>query len=139
MKLPVAHPLMGWLVLWAGEVLLKLKVRESGRAAYENITGHQVKHPVVMFDETLNFKLTQHESMRRKVESDWPTGIFVSVDLRTSEALVISGDGLFKWRTVRRVFREEAFSQKWLEVAVTPLNEYVQKGANTSFEDVRSH
>ena len=32
----------------------------------------------------------------------------------------------------------EAVSQKWLEEAVTPI-EYVQKGAKTSFEDVRSH
>ncbi len=38
-KLPVSHPLMGWLILWAGEVLLKYKVRESGRTAYESITG----------------------------------------------------------------------------------------------------
>ena len=76
---------------FAGEVLLQFKVRDSGRTAYENITGHRVKHPVVMFGETLNFKLKQHESRRRKVESDWSTGIFVGVDPRTSEALVISG------------------------------------------------
>ena len=111
-KLPVAHPLMGWLVLWAGEVLLKYKVRESGRTAYENITGHRVKHPVVMFGETLNFKLKQDETRRRKVETDWSTGIFVGVDPKTSEALIISGDGLFKCRTVRRVVREEVFNQK---------------------------
>ena len=42
-KLPVAHPLMGRLILWEGEVLLKYKVRDSGRTAYENITGHRVK------------------------------------------------------------------------------------------------
>ena len=73
-KLPVTHPLMGWLVLWAGEVLLKYKVRESGRTAYENITGHRVKHPEVMFGETLNFKLKQDEARRRNMESDWSTG-----------------------------------------------------------------
>ena len=138
-KLPVAHPIMGWLVLWAGEVLLKYKVRESGRTAYESITGHRVKHPVVMFGETLNFKLKQHEARRRKVESDWSTGIFVGVDPRTAEALVISRDGLFRCRTVRRVVREEAFSPKWFEEAVKPIDEFVQKGARTSFEDVRVH
>ena len=52
---------------------------------------------------------------------------------------MISGDGLFKCRTVRRVVREEAFNQKWIEEAVTPLDEYVQKGAKTSFDDVRVH
>ena len=132
-KLPVTNPLMGWLVLWAGEVLLKYKVRESGRTAYESITGHRVKHPVVMFGETLNFKLKQDEARRRNMESDWSTGIFVGVDPRTSEALVISAEGLFKCRTVRRVIREDAFNPKWLEEAITPIDEYVQKGAKTSF------
>ena len=138
-KLTVGHPLMGWLALWTGEVLMKYKVKENGRTAYEEITGHRVKHPVVMFGETLNFKLKQDESRRRKLESDWSTGIFVGVDSRTSEALIISGDGLFKCRTVRRVTREEAFNTKWLDEAVTPIDEYVQKGAKTSFEDVRVH
>ena len=52
---------------------------------------------------------------------------------------MISGDGLFRCRTVRRVVREEASNQKWNEEAVTPIDEYVQKGAKTSFEDVRVH
>ena len=73
------------------------------------------------------------------MESDWSTGIFVGVDPRTSEALIISGEGLFKCRTVRRVIREDAFSSKWVEEVVTPIDEYVQKGAKTSFEEVRTH
>ena len=40
---------------------------------------------------------------------------------------------------MRRVVREEAFSPRWLEEAVTPIDEFVQKGARTSFEDVRVH
>ena len=79
-KLPVAHPLIGWLVLWAGEFLLKYEVREAGRTAYENMTGHRVKHPIVMFRETLHFKLKQQESRRRKAESDWSSCIFVGVN-----------------------------------------------------------
>ena len=79
-NLPVAHPLMGWPVVWAGEIHLTYKVRESGRTAYENVTGHRVKHPGC--------------------------------------------------RTVRRVVREEAFNQKWIEEVVTPIDEYIQKGAS---------
>ena len=122
-KLPAGHPLMGWLVLWAGEILFKYKVRESGRTLYENITGHRVKHPIVMFGETLHFKLKQHETRRSKAEADWSTGIFVGVDPRTSGALVISGDGRFKCSTVRRVIREEAFNQTWIDEAVTPIDD----------------
>lgn len=71
------------------------------------------------------------------MESDRCSGFVVGVDSRTSEALVVSGDGLFRYRTVRRVFLEESFNQKWLDEAVTPTDECVQKGAKTSFEDVR--
>ena len=58
------------------------QVRESGRTAYENTTGHKVKHSVVMFEETLQFKLKQYDSRKRSVESDWSTGVFVGVDPR---------------------------------------------------------
>ena len=63
----------------------------------------------------------------------------MGVDPRTSEAMIVLPDGLFKCRTVRRVIREEAFNPKWMDEAVTPIDEYVQKGATTSFEDVRTH
>ena len=58
------------------------QVRESGRTAYENITGHKVKHSVVMFEETLHVKLKQHDSRKRSVESDWSTRVFFGVDPR---------------------------------------------------------
>ena len=52
---------------------------------------------------------------------------------------MISGDGLSRCRTVRRIVREETFNQKWIDEVVTPIDDYVQKGAKTSFEDVRVH
>ena len=69
-KLSVNHPLMGWLVLWSGEVLMKCVVRPSGRIAHERITGHRVKHPVAMFGESLKLQLKQKESRRRKVDME---------------------------------------------------------------------
>ena len=91
-----------------------------------------------MFGEVMNFKLKQDEARRRKLETDWSTGVFVGVDPRTSEALIVSGEGLFKCRTVRRVVREEAFGAGWLEKAITPIDEFVSKGAKSSFADVRT-
>ena len=63
----------------------------------------------------------------------------MGVDPRTSEVMIISGDGLFKCRTARRVIREVAFNQKSIDVAATPIDEYIQNGAKTSFEDASAH
>ena len=52
------------------------------------------------------------------MESDWSTGVFVGVDPRISEALIISIEGLFRCGTVRRVIREEALSEKLLDEAL---------------------
>ena len=51
------------------------------------------------------------------MESDWSKGVVVGVDPGTSEALIVSIEGLFSCRTVRRVIREEAFSEKRLDGA----------------------
>ena len=66
------------------------------------MTGHRVKHSVVMFGETLNFKLNPSNPKRRrmKTETDWSIGGFVGVDPSASEALIIAQDCFFKCRTV---------------------------------------
>ena len=93
----MAHPLTGWLVMWASELIGKLTVRPSGTTAYEDITGHKVKHPVVMFAETVHFKVSiEKNAVRNKAESDWQTGLFVGVNVGSNDLLIINEQGLFK-------------------------------------------
>eukprot|EP00974_Lingulodinium_polyedra_P038491 3687876-Lingulodinium_polyedra.AAC.1 len=43
-RIEPSHPMIPWLVIWAGEVLLKYEVKANGRTGYELLTGHKVKH-----------------------------------------------------------------------------------------------
>ena len=52
-KVPLAHAIFGWLTMWASKLICKSVVRSNGRTAYEHITGHRCKHPVVIFGETV--------------------------------------------------------------------------------------
>ena len=46
--IPAAHTMVPWLVSWAADVILKYRVKEHGKTAYEEITGHKVKHVVAV-------------------------------------------------------------------------------------------
>ena len=47
--IPAAHTMVPWLVSWAADAILKYRVKASGKTAYEEITGHKVKHVVAAF------------------------------------------------------------------------------------------
>ena len=79
-KVPITHPLIGWMVIWAGELIMKFAVKENGRTGYENITRHKCNHPLVMFGETMYFKVASLKTGGDKSNSDWQTGIFVGVE-----------------------------------------------------------
>ena len=55
-RLALDGPVSSWLVSWTAEVLNKYKVRDTGRTAYESITGQRSKHVVVGFAEKIFFQ-----------------------------------------------------------------------------------
>ena len=132
----MGHPLAGWLVMWASELIGKFTVRPNGRTAYEDITGHKCKHPVVMFAETIHFKMPIDKSKRNKAESDWQTGFFVGVNSGSTEFLVIIIDGLYKCRTIRRLENNLAFDVDTLDKATKTIDEYIHKGATANLPGV---
>ena len=120
--------------MWAADLVLRFTVRENGRTAFENITGHKCKSPCFMFSETIMFRLAPDKTARNKAESDWHVGIFMGIDPRSSEYIVQNKDGIFKCRTARRLTRDKAFSIETMDMAKWGISEYVNKGARTSAE-----
>ena len=96
------------------------------------MTKHKCSHPLVMFGETMFFKVAALKTSQNKSNSDWQTGVFVGVEASSTEFLFVNKNGLFKCRTARRLVREKVFSQRTLEEAVITIDEYVNKGASTT-------
>lgn len=82
------HPLIGWMVIWSGDLL---------------------KQPVCMFGETAMFRLAPDKSNRRKAKNMWGIAVFAGIENRSSEYLFMNETGLYKCRTMKRAPRNKAF------------------------------
>ena len=79
-----------WLVSWASEVLNRCKVQDNGRTAFDMITQHKSKVPLVGFAERVRFQRTATSKMDYKKDD----GIFLGVTDRSSTYIVGNKDGI---------------------------------------------
>ena len=133
-KINMDHPIIGWMVIWAGDLITRYVLRENGRTAFESMMGHRCKQLVCMFGETAMFRLAPDKSDRRKAESDWGIGMFVGIENRSSEYLFMNETGLYKCRTMKRMPRNKAFRAECLLEATATIEGYIDKGARTSVQ-----
>ena len=56
---PNGSPISTWLNTWAADLIIKFRVQDNGRTAYELTTQHKCKHVVVGFAEKVPFQHTQ--------------------------------------------------------------------------------
>ena len=131
MRVDKSHPMIPWLAAWAGDVLLKYEVKNTGRTGYEQMTGHKVKHKVFGFGEYVHFKLATDNSNVDKFDGEWQDGYFAGVVTRSSEYLAIQGDRVFKCPTMRSRSDGERYPVTVLENMRADYFEYVRKGAST--------
>ena len=89
------------MVGWSGDILLKYTTRPTGRAPYEEMAKHRVKHKVAGFGERVQFNVAT-DTVHDKYDGEWSEGYFVGVITRSSEYLVMKGDKVHKCPTMRR-------------------------------------
>ena len=131
-KVSMESPIVEWMAIWAAELITRFVLRESGRTAYESITGHRCKQPTFMFGETIMFRCAPDKTGRHKSESEWSIGVFVGVESRSSEYLIVNKHGLYKCRTMRRLPRDKAFIEQSIDDVKHGLETYIKKGAQTT-------
>ena len=73
-RVEVNHPVVGWMVSWAADVVFKLKEKANGRTPYEDVTGHRVRHQVFGFGERIMFQLVNNSRDRNKFDGEWMEG-----------------------------------------------------------------
>ena len=69
-RVEVDHPAVGWMVSWAGDMIFKYRERANGRTAYEDMSGHTVRHSVAGFGEEVLFQVAKDEGHRNKFDGE---------------------------------------------------------------------
>ena len=139
-KLPISHPILGWMVVWAAELLMKFKKRSSdGRTAYESMTGHRCKHPVMEVGETLMFRTAVNKTSRHKADEYWHEGMLLGMDSATTGFILLSGGALYKCahQNTRKVTSDRAYSPDNLNKLSVTFKHFIDTGASTSSPGVR--
>ena len=110
MKNPVKHPLIAWLVKWAGEVLIWEVKGLDGLTAYQRIRGKPFRTRLAAFGEVVRYKLRPREPLSNSPDDQRShEGIFLGVDRRTGQYIIFGNDRIEFARTMWRV----SDSEKW--------------------------
>ena len=86
------------------------KEAEDGRTSSEVISVHRCKQPLLCLDDTVMFRVVPDTSERHKADGAWVEGVFVGVEARSFEILLVTDGGIYKTshHNVKRVTRERA-------------------------------
>ena len=122
-KIPLEHPMMQWLVEYAGTVISRYKTGVDGETAYERIKRKKVAKPVVPIGERVLFMPNRPKSQESGCDVDprYIYGVWVGIRARSGEALIGTPDRVWKSTSIRRLPREERWSAEAVrEVKETP-------------------
>ena len=86
-EVPGEHPMWGWLVKHAGDLLTRYKRGEDGRTAHQRWKGRKFNQWTVPFGEAVWYKQTEDLGGR---EPKWETGVWVGIEEDSSEARVLT-------------------------------------------------
>ena len=70
-KIPVAHPLLAWLIPFASLTITRYSVGSDGRTAYERVKGRSCRRPMACFGESIHFKPLKPARIGDKSEPKW--------------------------------------------------------------------
>ena len=108
-SVPDASPLLAWLVDYAGVLTTLFHRGPDGYTPYQRLKGKAWKLPLPRFGETVEaFRRNSHCSKTRW-EPRWVPGVFVGVNLYSSEKLIAAGDGIFPAQSLRLRPEPQAF------------------------------
>ena len=109
------HPLLSWLIPYAGQLLSRFQVGTNGRTGYENNYGHKFKKQVVAFGECVNYVPLRVGGRLNKLDDRTEKGVFVGLKERSEELLVMTPNGVYRARTMFRKPIQERFDSEFLK------------------------
>ena len=88
------HPVVPWMVRYAGELITRFRIRADGVTAYTKLKGYNPIKPIVEFGEAIWFKPLKVGNSDSKSEDRWADGIWLGTLLRTNENTIAARNGL---------------------------------------------
>jgi hypothetical protein len=110
------HPLMPWIVEYAGHLLNRFEVSQDGKTAYERLKGKSARTLGIEFGESILWKRRAVGGALAKATCLWEDGIFLGVRGASGEIIVGDEKGVWKTRSVQRKSPSERWAEGALEV-----------------------
>ena len=117
-SMPYDHPLICYIVEYAGVLLNRFEVGVDGRTAYERNKGSKVT--TLGIGEAVLWRRKKVGGAIGKLTSLWEDGIFLGVMGKSGELIVGDVMGVWKTRTVHRKPHSERWDPKTIDLVRHP-------------------
>jgi hypothetical protein len=108
------HPLMPWIVEYAGHLLNRFEASQDGKTAYERLKGKSARTLGIEFGESVLWKRRAVGGALAQATCPWEDGIFLGVRGASGEIVVGNETGVWKTRSIQR----KPLSERWAEGAL---------------------
>jgi hypothetical protein len=116
MLIGARHPLMPWIVEYAGHLLNRFEVSQDGKTAYERLKGKSARTLGIEFGESVLWKRRAVGGALAKATCLWEDGIFLGIRGASGEIIVADEKGVWKTRSIQRKPPSERWAEGALEV-----------------------
>ena len=135
-KIPVAHPVVAWLVTHSSNILTWLSKGKDGRTAYHRVRGRPFNGKLLAFGESCRYKSRSHEQLHGRER--WAEAIYLGRERKHGQHILFDGGSaaVAYARTVLRVPN----AQKWkptdiANVRVLPWSLHESRKPDVIFKD----
>ena len=110
-----------WMVEYASVLINRYLVGRDGKTAYERAKGKSSKMLGFEFAEMVHFRRAPTPGRLGKLDTLWHHGVFVGYRSISGEYMIVTDDGAYKTRTMRRRPLEERWNRAAVEcIKYTP-------------------
>ena len=117
-KILLTHPTVPWMIKHAASIINCYVVRACGKTSFERIKGRRCIEPIAEIGEFVFFRpaKTAKEKMHKDSWRDrFAEGIWLGTNMRTSESIVGTRDGVFRAGAIRRKPPDERWNATYLQ------------------------
>ena len=117
-KIPHRHPVVPWIMEYAGFLLNRFEVGRDGKTAYERLKGRRSRTLGLEIGEAIHWRMKPARGALGKLDSVWADGVYLGIRGKSGEVIVGDPKGVWKTRTIRRKPFDERWSSKNLDSVI---------------------